>query len=145
MRVTTHSDYALRVLIYVALAGDHPARVREIAEAYDISRNHLVKVVGRLAEIGVLETTRGRNGGIRLARPPEAIVLGEVMRELEDTTGLVECFGAGGACIITPACGARRMFREAQEAFFAVFDKYTLKDLLGRSGALAGLLLADPA
>ena len=141
MRVTTQSDYAFRVLIFAALHGDRPARIADIAQRYGISKSHLTKVVWHLSEAGFLVTSRGRRGGLRLARPPEDINLGDVLRKIEDNRSLVECFGPGNACVITPACAARRMFREAQEAFFSVFDKYSLADLLTRRSALEELLL----
>lgn len=140
MRLTAHSDYALRVLIYAGLRGDRPCRVEDIARHYKISNSHLTKVVWHLANAEFLVTTRGRNGGIRLAKSPEETNLGGVLRALEDNTSLVECFGAKGACVITPACAARRMFREGLEAFFAVFDRYTLADLLKRRTGLIDAL-----
>lgn len=140
MRLTTHSDYALRVLIHAGLSGERSCRIQDIAEAYGISQSHLTKVVWKLSEHGFLATTRGRSGGLRLSRKAADIRLGDVLRRMEDTGGLVECFGAGNACAITPACAARRMFREAEEAFFAVFDRYTLADLLARGSALRALL-----
>ena len=140
MRVTAHSDYALRVLIFAGLRGDEASRIDEIANRYGISRSHLTKVVWHLSQAGFVKTSRGRAGGLRLARDPEDINLGAVMREMEGFGALVECFGAGNACVITPACAARRMFREAQEAFYAVFDRYTLADLLVRRPALLDAL-----
>lgn len=140
MRVTAQSDYALRVLIYVGLRGDEASQVAEIAARYRISKSHLTKVVWRLSQAGFLATTRGRGGGLRLARSPEAINLGEVLRAVEGFSQLVECFGPDNQCLITPACAARRMFREAHDAFFAVFDKYTLADLLARREGLMPIL-----
>ncbi|MCI4666453.1 MAG: Rrf2 family transcriptional regulator [Neomegalonema sp.] len=143
MRVTAYSDYALRVLTYAGLAGDQSVRIKDIAERYQISQSHLTKVVWRLAQHGFLETTRGRSGGLRLARAPEDINLGDVLRKIEERRSLVECFGAEGACVITPACAARRMFREAMEAFLTVFDQYTLADILARRSALAQALALE--
>ena len=145
MRVTTYSDYALRVLIYAGLAEGELVRIKDISERYQISQSHLTKVVWRLSQRGFLETTRGRAGGLRLAMAPERVNLGAVLRAMEDNRALVECFGPEGRCMITPACAARRMFREAAEAFLAVFDKYTLADLLSRrAGLMQALDLAAP-
>ena len=140
MRVTAQSDFALRVLIYVGLRGDEPSQVAEIAARYRISKSHLTKVVWRLSQTGFLATSRGRGGGIRLARAPEEINLGAVLRAVEGFSQVVECFGPDNKCIITPACAARRMFREAHDAFFAVFDQYTLADLLKRRPGLTEAL-----
>ena len=145
MRLSVHADYALRILIFAGLRGDEPSRVREIAERYGISQSHLTKVVWQLSQEGFLATSRGRTGGLRLARAPEDINLGAVLRALEDNRHFVECFSADGACVITPACAARRMFREAIEAFLAVFDRYTLADLLARRVELETMLQFDPA
>ncbi len=145
MRVTTHSDYALRVLIFAALQGEKPCRIEDVAERYRVSKSHLTKVVWSLSSAGFLVTSRGRAGGLRLARPPEEINLGDVMRATEDNGALVECFNASGLCVITPACKARRIFREALEAFHAVFDKYTLADLMTRERDLRNVLGLEPA
>jgi Rrf2 family nitric oxide-sensitive transcriptional repressor len=145
MRVTTHSDYALRVLIYAALQGDKPSRIEDVAERYRISKSHLTKVVWNLSSAGFLVTSRGRAGGLRLARPAEEINLGDVMRATEDNGALVECFSQSGLCAITPACKARRIFREALEAFHAVFDKYTLADLMTRESDLREVLGLESA
>jgi len=145
MRVTTHSDFALRVLIFAALQGDRPSRIEDVAERYQISKSHLTKVVWNLSSAGFLTTARGRAGGLRLARPPEEINLGAVLRATEDNGALVECFNTSGCCVITPACRARRIFREALEAFHAVFDKYTLADLMTREPDLRKALGLEPA
>lgn len=145
MRVTTHSDYALRVLIFAALQKGKPCRIEDIAERYRISKSHLTKVVWNLSSEGFLITSRGRAGGLRLSRPPEEINLGAVMRATEDNGALVECFDAKGLCAITPACKARRVFREALEAFHAVFDRYTLADLMTKERDLREILGLEPA
>jgi Rrf2 family nitric oxide-sensitive transcriptional repressor len=146
MRLTAQSDYALRVLIYAGLQGGRPSRVADIAERYAISESHLTKVVWKLAQDGFLRTSKGRSGGLRLGKAPGEINLGAVLRAIEDNRALVECFGDRNACIITPSCAARRMFREALEAFFAAFDRYTLVDLLDReTGLRASLRLFPPA
>lgn len=140
MRLTTHSDYAFRVLIYLSLRPDTRVRVDDIAKAYDISRSHLTKVVWDLSQGGFVTTTRGAGGGMMLARPAHDINLGAVLRRTEPTDALVECFGTCNTCAITAQCRARAMFREASGAFFAVFDRFTLADLAARRDGLAEIL-----
>lgn len=140
MRLTFHTDYALRMLIYLAIRGDGQARVADVAERYGISRNHLLKVALELGRLGYVATTRGRSGGISLARRPQDINLGEVVRHMEDDFGLVECMRAGGTCRISPSCGLKGIVREATKAFLSVFDNYTLADLAKDKAALRSLL-----
>ncbi|WP_336487685.1 Rrf2 family transcriptional regulator [Methylobacterium nigriterrae] len=132
MRLTRYTDYALRTLIFVGLHEPQQSSIAAIARAYGISENHLTKVVHQLGRLGLIHTTRGRGGGLRLARPPEEIVVGAVVRLTEDDLALVECF-AGGACAITAPCRLRRALGEALAAFLAVLDRYTLADLLSGS------------
>lgn len=146
MRLTTFSDYSLRVLTYLAVHDGRLATVGEIAAAYGVSGNHLVKVVHHLSQRGYIETTRGKGGGMRLARSPEAINIGEVLRGSEDTLGLVECFDATSSeCRIQPACGLKGMLKRALDAFFAVLDRHTLADLLANRGRLARILVTSRA
>jgi Rrf2 family nitric oxide-sensitive transcriptional repressor len=141
MRLTSYTDYSLRVLMYVGLRGDKPSTIADIAASYGISQNHLTKVVHGLAKLGYLRTERGRGGGLRLARPPEAISIGAVVRELETGAPLVECFDAGeDACPITGACVLRRALGEAHTAFMQALDAYRLSDLLRPATRLARLL-----
>ncbi len=143
MRLTVRTDYSLRVLMYAGLAPERLATIAEMATAYGVSQNHLMAVVHRLGTLGYLETVRGKGGGVRLARPPEAINLGEVVRRVETDMALVECFataGTSGQCPITPACALRGVLGEALDAFLAVLDRYTLADLLGPRRALCELL-----
>ena len=132
MRLTTFSDYALRVLMYAGMAGDRLITIEEAAEAYNISRAHLMKVVNILTKTGYLKGVRGRAGGITLACPPEEINLGAVVRATEPDFALVECFGAGNECRITRSCRLRGILHEGLDAFNAVLDKYTLEDLMLR-------------
>lgn len=145
MRLTRYTDYALRVLIFVALRRDHGvATIQEIADGYGISRNHLMKVVHHLGRLGHLETARGKGGGLRLARPPEETRLGTLVGELEKGRVLVECFdGAANGCRITPACRLAPMLAEAERAFLDTLDRYTLADVLTREVALAEALGLD--
>lgn len=145
MRLTVYTDFSLRVLMYVALHRDRRPTIAEIAASYGISRNHLMKVVYELGLAGYVETVRGKNGGLRLAREPEAIILGEVVRRTEPDMALVPCFDpVNGACVITPACKLRRALHEARAAFLEVLDGYSLADLVENQGALQALLARGP-
>jgi Rrf2 family nitric oxide-sensitive transcriptional repressor len=141
MRLTTFSDYTMRVLIYLGLRRDGLITISDIAKAYDISENHLTKVVHQLAQRGYIETVRGKGGGMRLAREPEEINLGELIRITEGDTGLLACLEGQGSCCIQSACSLIGILREAQTALFAVLEKYTLADLLQREQPLATILL----
>lgn len=142
MRLTVFSDYTLRVLMYLGLRKDGLATIAEIAQAYDISKNHLMKVVNELGTAGYVETVRGKGGGLRLKVPASAVPLGAVLRASEADTALVECFDReNSSCCIAPACVARGILREAQEAFYQVLDGYTLADLLQPQQRLSALLL----
>jgi Rrf2 family nitric oxide-sensitive transcriptional repressor len=154
MHLTRFTDYSLRTLIYVGLQGERRASIAEIARAYAISEHHLNKVVHHLGQIGLLETVRGRNGGIRLARPAEQIRIGAVVREVEGHMAVMECRGTE-PCAIAGVCVLERALWEGLAAFLAVLDKYTLADLLAaRRDALSarlhleaipGMALAEPA
>ena len=145
MRVTRYTDYSLRVLMYVALKGDELSTIAEIADAYDISKNHLMKVVNQLANTGYLRATRGKNGGMRLNRPAEDINIGELVRNTEQDLELVECFGSNNECVITPACELKKILAEALESFFSTLDQYTLADLLPQKYQKQLLKLLDLA
>jgi Rrf2 family nitric oxide-sensitive transcriptional repressor len=141
VRLTVYSDYALRVLMYLALKDDELATIAEIADAYAISKNHLMKVVHQLGVAGYVETVRGRQGGLRLAKPPEAIGLGEIVRHTEPDMALVTCFEPIDAtCAVRPSCVLRRALLEASDAFFNVLDAYTLRDLVKPRATLRALL-----
>lgn len=141
MRLTSFSDYCLRTLIFVALKGDELSTIDEIAERYRINRNHLVKVVFRLSQLGYLHTLRGKGGGVRLAKEPARINLGQLIRQAEEDFVLVECFQDEECrCVIEPSCVLRKALHQAFDAFFEVLDGYTLADLVKPSRNLARLL-----
>lgn len=135
MRLTRYTDYAMRVLLYLGAREDRLCSIAEIAQAYDISQNHLMKVVSDLVNAGYLVSVRGRFGGVRLARPPAEINVGAVVRHTEDGFDLVDC----GNCIIAPACGLTGALHQALAAFMKVLDGYTLENLLARRVDLARL------
>jgi Rrf2 family transcriptional regulator, nitric oxide-sensitive transcriptional repressor len=141
MRFTRYTDYSLRVMIYLGTHQDGLSSIAEIARAYGISQNHLMKVAQDLAAAGFVEAVRGRNGGLRLGRPAAEIKLGALVRHTECGFELVDC----SDCAIRPACGLPAMFREATRAFIAVLDQYTVADLLGRGDQLYALLSAKAA
>ena len=130
MQLTRFSDYGLRTLIFLALRPNALASIEEVASAYQISENHLTKVVHHLAQTGLIETQRGRNGGMRLARPAADIGIGDVVRATESSIALVECLG-GHACVIKGPCRLQTIMEEAQNAMLAVFDRYSLADIAG--------------
>lgn len=138
MRLTQYTDYAMRVLIYL---GSQPAgqlsSIAEIAHSYGISQNHLMKVVNDLVNAGYLESVRGRYGGVRLARLPHDINVGEVVRHTEEGFALVDC----GSCLIAPACGLTAALSAALAAFMATLDRYSLDDLLVDKKDLAAILM----
>ena len=141
MRLTVYTDYSLRVLMFLALKGDRLATISEIAKAFDISKNHLMKVVHQLGVAGYVTTVRGKGGGLRLARPPDDIVLGEVLRCTEPDMALVPCLAPDDAfCIIFPSCALRSVLTEARDAFLAVLDRCSLADLVQRRMPLRKLL-----
>ena len=133
MRLTQWTDYTLRVLMYCAASQDRPAAVTitEVAAAYGISRSHLTKIVQQLGATGLLETSRGRGGGIRLRRSPSDINLGAVVRATETDFHLVECFDpATNQCRLTPSCGLKGILAQAMHSFMQVLDSYTLADMM---------------
>lgn len=129
MRITRHTDYGLRVLMYLSL---HPGRVniKDIAEAYHISRNHLMKVVHHLQLLGYVLTVRGKGGGISLNGKPEDILVGKVARDLESDIPLLECFSGKDCCKITDQCQLKTAFEEAQNQFYAHLNEYSIARLV---------------
>lgn len=141
MRLTTFTDYTLRVLIYIGLRPGERATIGELADVYQISRNHLMKVVHHLGQAGHIETLRGKGGGFLLAQAPEEINIGALVRDTERHSSLVECFSDSGCdCRIDPACRMKGMLNEALDAFYAVLDQYSLADLIRDRRQLEQLL-----
>lgn len=131
MRLTTMTDFAMRLLMYVAQQRDRLCTIAEVAEAYGISEAHLMKITHQLGQAGLLETVRGKGGGMRLALPPEQINVGAVVRLTEPDFGLVECFEAGSPrCILTGNCQLAAIVDGALRAFLGHLDRYTLADLV---------------
>lgn len=131
MKLTTFSDYTLRVLMYLAVERDGLATITEIAAAYGISDNHLMKVVHQLARAGVIETVRGKGGGIRLLQDPADIRLGQIVRASEGNSPIVECLsGEAGGCRITPACRLAPILVRAFDTLYQTLDEYSLADLV---------------
>jgi Rrf2 family transcriptional regulator, nitric oxide-sensitive transcriptional repressor len=145
MRLTVYTDYSLRLLMYLALKDDGLATIEEIAKSYGISKNHLMKVAHQLGVAGYVDTVRGRHGGLRLAKPPKAIRLGEVVRHTEPDLAIVMCFEPVNAdCAILPSCVLRKALARARAAFIDVLDEYTLSDLVRPRAPLQALLDIEP-
>lgn len=145
MRLTVYTDYALRLLMYLALKDDGLATIAEIAKSYGISRNHLMKVAYELGAAGFIETVRGRGGGLRLAKPVEAIRLGDVVRRTEPDMALVICFTPVEApCAIRRCCVLRDALQRACMAFTDVLDGYSLADLVRPRSRLRSMLAIAP-
>jgi Rrf2 family nitric oxide-sensitive transcriptional repressor len=148
MRLTVHSDYALRLLMLLAMEPGRRHTIEEAARRYRVSGNHLKKVAQTLVQAGFIDSHRGRNGGLQLSRPPEKVNIGAVIRATEDDFALVECFDPSvNRCIATPGCGLRGPFEEALRAFLHVLDGYTLADLIRSPAGLRRMrrLLAEAA
>ena len=147
MRLTTYTDYSLRVLIFLGIKRNELVTIKQISDHYGISNNHLLKVVHQLGLLGFIETVRGRNGGLRLARPASEIVIGDVVRKMEQDMALVQCFDAEstGHCRILSACVLKGALAQALQAFLGVLDQYTLADLVVPQNQLAELLQLESA
>jgi Rrf2 family nitric oxide-sensitive transcriptional repressor len=130
MRLTTFSDYALRLLMYAAASGDRLITIEEACQTYNISRGHLMKVANLLTREGYLKARRGRSGGLVLGKPAKDIRLGDVVRATEGDFALVECFATGNQCIISGCCALPNVLNEALAAFIRTLDRYTLDDLM---------------
>lgn len=136
MRLTRYTDYSLRVLIHLALNDDRLCSIGEISRTYEVSHNHLMKVVNALAHDGFIETVRGRAGGMRLARPADEITVGEVVRRTEEGFQLADC----SSCALSPACGLTGVLAKGMQAMMMVFDSFTVADLLTDRNAMRQLM-----
>jgi Rrf2 family transcriptional regulator, nitric oxide-sensitive transcriptional repressor len=148
MHLTLRTDHALRLLMLLAIESDELHTIEAVARRYGISRHHLMKVTQTLVQAGFIEGVRGRGGGLRLARAPESIKLGTVVRTMEEGFRLVECFDPErNTCVLAAACGLRGPLDEALSAFFSVLDRYSLGDLVKSPGTfrrMRSLLGAAP-
>ncbi len=139
MHLTSHTDYALRTLLILAHSSPNKIKTSDVCATFEISENHLAKVVQSLSRLGYVETIRGKDGGIRLGCAPESIILGRVVRELEPDMGVVPCLRDGGEeCFITPVCSLKPVLKDATEAFLSHLDQFSLANILegiGRGSA----------
>ncbi|MCY9338114.1 nitric oxide-sensing transcriptional repressor NsrR [Bacillus haynesii] len=142
MKLTNYTDYSLRVLIFLATKNSNElVNIKDIADSYSISKNHLMKVIYELGKLGYVETIRGRNGGIRLGKAPELINIGEVIRNTEDDFNIVECFnGEKNNCILSSICGLKHVLNKALSAYLDVLDQYTLQDIIVNQDHIRKLL-----
>ena len=140
MKLTRFTDYSLRVLIYLGLKDNGRVTIKEISEAYNISRNHLMKVVSLLTRMGYVDARRGPGGGIALARSATDIVIADVVRDMEDDLNLVECFCSEGSCVIKPVCELKTALGKALTAYLETLEGYTLYDLLRPRAQLTQVL-----
>lgn len=136
MKLTAYSDYGFRMLVYLAVAPDNRATVREIAAAYDLSQHHLAKIAQRLVHADLLSSYTGRNGGLALKADPATLRVGDIVRAVESDFAVVECLGDDGRCAVKDHCGGRPLFDRAVDAFFAVLDSQTLADAVRAQGPL---------
>jgi len=140
MKLTRFTDYSLRVLIYLGVQDNGRVTIKEISEAYSISRNHLMKVVSLLTRKGYVDARRGPGGGIALARSPSEIVIADVVRDMEDDLNIVECFCEEGSCIIEPVCNLKYALGKALTAYLATLERYTLSDVIHPRAKLVEVL-----
>ena len=137
MRLTDYTDYSLRTLMYLGMQRDRLATIQDIADAYGISKSHLMKVVHQLGVAGVVETIRGRSGGLRLGKEPEEINIGEIVRRTEPDFMMVECFNRQhNECVLSPSCALQDVLGRATQAYMNVLNGVTLADLLRNSDSL---------
>lgn len=141
MRLTTFTDYSLRLLIYLAAEPEQRATIGEVAAAFGISEHHLVKVVHLLGKEGILVNTRGKGGGLELALPPASISVGQIVRLTEGADRPAECFRHGrDSCAITSVCRLKRVLHEALSGFYSALDRYSLQDLYVNPARLNAVL-----
>ncbi len=140
MKLTRFTDYSLRVLIYLGLQNSGRVTIREISDSYEISRNHLMKVVSNLSRLGYVAAQRGPGGGISLARPAKEINLADVIADMEEDLNMVECFCPNGRCAITAVCRLRGILQKALQAYMESLQSHTLEDLLHPAAELEAIL-----
>ncbi|MCZ4306709.1 Rrf2 family transcriptional regulator [Zoogloeaceae bacterium G21618-S1] len=140
MQITQYTDYALRVLIYLGACPERRVTIKEVAETFDISRSHVMKIVNQLVSLGFVEGTRGKGGGLRLNRAPAAIGVGEVVRLMEPGFDLVDCFRAESGCLLSSGCRLKGALHTALQAFLAALDEVTLADLIVNQPRLRNML-----
>jgi len=144
MRLNLQTDYALRLLTYLAINDGSLCTITDVAARYKISKNHLMKVAHVLGREGIIDAVRGRTGGLKLAKPPAQIIVGDVVRTIETDFAIVECFREdGGECLISPACRLKNALSEAINAFLDVLDRYTIADLTHRNIQLQHIILLE--
>lgn len=144
MELSKFSDYSLRMLLYLGLNPDRLVSLVEIADAYSISRNHLVKISNHLAKMNLVRATRGKGGGLQLSKAPEEINIGEIVRSTEGHSPLVECFDpSNNTCCIIKSCTLKGVLKKAEKAFYAELDQHTLKSLLRNKAGLTLALAKD--
>lgn len=141
MQITKFSDIALRAMMAVALDPDRLFGIRELSNRFRVSNNHMVKVVHSLVGSGYLRSVRGRNGGIKIARLPSDITLGEIVRSTETTTRIIDCKTAD--CPLFPECNLQGILNEANDAFYASLDRYFLSDVASSNGELEKVINAS--
>jgi Rrf2 family transcriptional regulator, nitric oxide-sensitive transcriptional repressor len=144
MKLTQYSDLGLRMLMYLALRYENTPTIQEVSARFGVSKNHMVKISHQLTKSGLIESVRGRNGGVRLARSPESITVEEALYATEDNFDLVECFGPDNHCIITDVCKLSGVFNNARKAFFSVLRQASLADLVKSGKKLEKTLLPFP-
>ena len=144
MKLTQYSDLGLRLLMYLALRHGETVTINEVSVRFAVSKNHMVKISHQLTKSGLIESTRGRNGGVRLASPPESISVEEALYATEDNFDLVECFGPDNHCVITDVCKLSGVLDNAREAFFSVLRQVSLADLVRSKKALERSLQPFP-
>jgi len=141
MKLTQYSDLGLRMLMYLALRHGNISTIQEVSVRFNVSKNHMIKISHQLTKSGLIESLRGRNGGVRLAKPPESISVEEALYATEDNFDLVECFGPNNHCIISDVCKLSGVLDNAREAFFSVLRQVSLADLVKNSKTLEKSLL----
>ncbi|MDX8398909.1 MAG: Rrf2 family transcriptional regulator [Gallionellaceae bacterium] len=145
MRLTLYTDYSLRVLLYLAFKKDRMVTITELADFYKVSRNHLVKVVHNLGIQGYILTTRGKNGGLKLAKSAEEIVIGDVVRKMEPDFELLECFNeATDECVITNVCALKSVLFTARDNFLNHLYQYTIADAVKKPKKVSNEFMSIP-